>query len=163
MDFMDRKVFQVELGRSHVFEDDQVFRVPLLGCLGEIKAPRNDRAPIDDHHLIVEDRMFTITENPATRLGHPCGFLVVGQRPTAVDDRGDLGAACLGTDAGVRNRPRREGVRLDVNGSLCRFDFADNGLGATTVGRKVDLGACGDSREQDQGSGHGGEWIRGPP
>jgi hypothetical protein len=43
----------VLLGERRIANGHEVFRVLLLGHLGEIEAPRKDRVAVDDHDLVV--------------------------------------------------------------------------------------------------------------
>jgi len=62
-----RFVFLCQVG---VINHQQVFRITILGRLGEIKGSRDDRSAIDHHDFIVRDRMGGIDER-GDRIIHP--------------------------------------------------------------------------------------------
>jgi len=50
----------VLLGEHRIQNGHEVFRVLLLGRLGEIETPRKDRVAVDDHDLVVCDGVLCI-------------------------------------------------------------------------------------------------------
>jgi hypothetical protein len=51
---------QLGLARDH----QQVLRVVLLGALGEVEAPSDDRRLIDEDYLVVGDPVLVVDEGP---------------------------------------------------------------------------------------------------
>ena len=42
-------------GQGLVLDEQHMLGILLLGCLGEVEAPRPDGVPVDDHHLVMRN------------------------------------------------------------------------------------------------------------
>ena len=61
-------VRRVSLSQRRVSDHHHIFRVPLLGGVGELERTRDDRVAIDDHHVVIRDGMGGVNPDGDTGL-----------------------------------------------------------------------------------------------
>ena len=123
-----------------IIQDQQVLSVLLFSCFGEVEAAGNHRLPVNDHHLVVSDRVPVIDEDRDTGIGQkgssgvPLGALAL------VQNRYDLQSALVCLHESLGDRCGGERVGLDVDGLLGLADGTDYGI--LTAARWAEIDLC---------------------
>ena len=125
------------LGRDRgVVNNDQVLRVMLFCGLGEIERARDHRLAIYNHDLVVRNGVKGINQDRhVSVLQEGCSGVTL-MEIALVEDDPDIESAPLGVNDGLRDRGRREAVRLDQYLMLSRANGLDDGLSGIATLRK---------------------------
>ena len=136
---MPHPIFNINLCKGFILHDEHILGILILGSLGKIEAPGDDRLLVNDYDFIVRYGMFGIDIGGNAGMGREVPGAVFGSAVGLVHDDLDVNAALMGFDDGRRDLLRRKRVGLDEDLGLCLADLIDNGVGASALRRKVDL------------------------
>ena len=119
-------------------DDQQVFRIVLLGRLREVEAAGDDRRLVDQDDLVVGDSVLVVDEDRDARVGNERGRGVLLRFLALVQNDRDLDAPLVGVDQRLGNGRRREAVCLDQDRLLGLAQRIDDRLRAGALRREVD-------------------------
>src|SRR5262249_31589500 len=115
-------------------QDQQVLGVLVLGLVGEVKAARHDRVPVDHHHLVVGDGVVRVDQGGQLLLEEKVQVGVDLVLVAVVEDDLDVDAARLGLDQGLGDGLGRERVRQHQHLAPGSLQLGDDHLGAAALG-----------------------------
>jgi hypothetical protein len=125
---MGAPVLDVLLGDRGIVDQNQILGVVLLRRLREIEAASYHRLAVNDHNLVVCNRVLRVDQ-----YGHIGVFKkrragVTPARVALVQDDADIDTAFPGINDGFCDWRRSETIRLNENLMLCRVESLDESL-----------------------------------
>jgi len=122
-----------------VLQNQKVLRVRFLGCLGEVEAARDYPDAVDDHDLVVSNRMFGVDERLDPSSGNEIGGRILFRALAFVQDHLNLDSSIVSIDQGLRYRSRREAVGLNQDGLPGLGQFSNDRICASAFWAEMNL------------------------
>jgi hypothetical protein len=116
--------------------DQQVLRVRLLRLFRKVDRAGNDRAVVDDYHLVVGNRVLGVDESWNPRIVEEGCRRILCRSLGTIEDNANLDAPLVGFQEGFGDRGRREREGLNEKFRLGSVDLLDQGVGAAAFGLK---------------------------
>lgn len=132
-------VLPVDLCQLGRFQDQQVLCVPLLGCLGEVEAARDDHPAINDHDLVVSDGVCSVDPRRNASTDKERHAAIAFGPLALVEDHPHINAMIVGSLQGARDRRAGEAIGLDQNHLPGAGYGSDHGILGTALRTEIDL------------------------